>query len=73
MTYNEAARHILTFGKYNGKNIDAVGTSDAGLRYLDWARGVDAGNSQDRTAIRVYLSDSTIAKELNQLQEMEEK
>lgn len=65
--FKEASNHILTFGKYKGKTIDKIAESDEGLKYLDWAKGEDAGNSEDKIMIVVYLDDPTIAKELNEI------
>ena len=63
-TYKEAAEHVLTFGKYKDITIDEVACDDEGLRYLDWAKGANAGEIDDRVMISAYLNDPAIAKEL---------
>jgi hypothetical protein len=63
MTYDEASRYMLPWGKYAGRVLDDVASTDEGLRYLDWlvgscrARGV-------RAALEAYLADSTIKGEV---------
>lgn len=59
-----AKNHVLTFGKYKGETIDKIAFTDEGLKYLDWVRGVKAGEREDRIMISRYLSDKSIAAEL---------
>lgn len=71
MNFQEAASTRLLFGKHSGKPIDVVATTDEGLLYLDWLYGERARSRKKSTeideALRIYLSDPTIAKELTAL------
>lgn len=81
MAYGQAAREVVPFGKHRGKTIDEVGTTDDGLRYLDWLRGEldlehERTGKQDlrpparerlRRAVVAYLDDATIASELRRV------
>ena len=65
--FKEAADYVLKFGKYTGKTLDAVASSDVGLVYLDWARGTLRLAFHTKNAICSYLDDPTIAKDLAKL------
>lgn len=67
MTFKEASAFVITVGKNKGRTIDGVASTDRGLRYLDWLRGVrsEAGMVQKLDeALDVYLNDGTIQSEL---------
>ena len=67
ITFRQAADTVIPFGKYRGSTIDAVAETDDGLLYLDWLygeRGTRQGSPLDE-ALKVYLEDPTIAKELS--------
>lgn len=69
ITFRQAADTVIPFGKYRGSTIDTVSETDQGLLYLDWLYG-QRGNRQGSPldeALRVYLEDPTIAKELSTL------
>lgn len=67
ISFTEAKNWAMPFGKFKGKTIDQIATSDSGLRYLDWLYG-EMCTSTNKTptldALQVYLQDPTIAKEL---------
>jgi uncharacterized protein (DUF3820 family) len=68
MTFLQSRDFKMPFGKYRGKTLDEIASNDEGLRYLDWLYGeteTEAGPVQD--ALRVYLADPTIAKDLRSL------
>ena len=70
-TFAEASAYRLSFGKYNGKSVDEIASTDEGLLWLDWFSGeVDkAGPSiaLPAIAIRTYLADPTIAGDVERL------
>jgi hypothetical protein len=74
MSFADAAAFRLTFGKYSGKTLDEIGSTDRGLLYLDWLRGErasqrpasDKGSCTDR-ALAEYLDDPTIAADVSRL------
>jgi hypothetical protein len=74
MTFAEAAAYRLAFGMYAGKTIDEIASTDRGLRWLDWCRGLSnrpsfgAPSIADQ-AIATYLDDPMIAKDLAALLE----
>lgn len=65
MSFTEAKNFVLLFGKHSGKRLDEVAETDEGLCYLDWLNDRKTIHSKQlKEALRVYLSDPTIAKEL---------
>jgi uncharacterized protein (DUF3820 family) len=61
----------MPFGKYRGKRLDDIASTDDGLKYLDWAVGeFRPGNVRD--FIERYLRDETIREELDALMEEEQ-
>lgn len=54
----------LGFKKYKGQTIDQVAQTDEGLKYLDWLGSQPWLDVVTSKAIRVYLSDPSISKEL---------
>lgn len=71
MNFREAQNFIVPFGKYRGKSIDVVASTDDGLLYLDWLRGSRIESNKSDvfdTALATYLEDATIARELSNLQ-----
>ena len=67
MTYGEAARFRMPWGKYKGQPIDGVASTDEGLEYLDWLRGVREEEGKSETidrALATYLDDPAIARDL---------
>jgi hypothetical protein len=70
MDFRTAGNTTVTIGKYKGRSIDQVGSSDEGLLWLDWLRGMrEKQGPQDELyqAICVYLDDQSIAKDLEKL------
>jgi hypothetical protein len=67
MTFAEAKAFVMHFGKYEGKSLDEIATSDQGLRYLDWARGALRLDFHTKNAVEAYLNDPTIAKDVANL------
>lgn len=74
--FKKAAQHVLMFGKFktlplNQRTLDAIASTDEGLKYLDWLRGALHEHCLDwqmetRAALDVYLDDPAIAKELKE-------
>lgn len=67
--FTEARTFVLTFGQHQGKPLDKIAESDAGLLYLDWMRGALRLDYHTRNAVCSYLDDETIAKDLAELVE----
>jgi hypothetical protein len=66
MNFEVAQRYVMPFGKYKGKSLDDIGSSDEGLRYLDYMRGIlDGGPAL--TMIAKYLDEPVIARELRSI------
>lgn len=66
MTFAEAGNAILPFGKHQGESVDEAARTDDGLRYLDWLSGQNL-YGKIREALDAYLSDPSIARELEQI------
>jgi predicted alpha/beta hydrolase len=62
-----AAAYVIRFGKYRGKTVDEIASSNGGLRYLDWMRGALHLDFHTANAVCSYLEDPTIAKDLAEL------
>jgi hypothetical protein len=76
VTFKDASAYRIAFGKHKFKTLDHVASTDEGLLYLDWLRGERekriGGFADDPafdTALRTYLDDPTIAKQLAELLE----
>jgi hypothetical protein len=71
VTFEEAGRHTLSFGKHAGDTVDEVAENDKGLEYLDWCRGQGWMKAKtkraDREAIETYLEYPPIARELERV------
>ena len=55
----------MPFGKYEGETLDEIASTDAGLRYLDWAAGEFDGAAGD--AVQAYCEQDTIQREIDNL------
>lgn len=66
MTFAEARKFPMPFGKCIGKTLDEIAETDQGLQYLDWFRGQKM-YGQIAVAVKIYLSDVTIENELNRV------
>jgi hypothetical protein len=67
MTFEAAKDFEMPFGKHKGRTLDDIAKDDDGLRYLDWMRGVreeDGKNNDVDKALRAYLDDPSIQKEM---------
>lgn len=67
MIFSDAKAVVVPFGKFAGKTIDQIGEADAGLLWLDWLRGQQVKSPLLRQALDVYLTDKTIAAEVERL------
>lgn len=70
MTFYEAGKTILPFGKHQTAEIDQVANTDEGLLYLDWMRGIAYGFVKE--ALDIYLEDESIKKDLQKAIENKE-
>jgi hypothetical protein len=67
MKFSDASRYVMPFGQHIGKTLDQIGSTDAGLLYLDWLRGEKETQRQGGpliNALSCYLDDPTIAGDL---------
>ena len=71
MTFKEASETVMTFGKDKGKTVDEIAKTDDGLKYLDWIAHSISLYGDIVEALRVYLNDPSIKKELVGLLEKE--
>jgi len=70
MTFQEASKHKMTFGKFVGEAVDKVASTDEGLKYLDWLTGNEwffTRYPKDAPAVTEYLADENIQEELENL------
>lgn len=70
MTFMEACKYKMPFGKYKGQTLDTIAASNDGLKYLDWLFGELENDSLRQETFRYlkdYLLDPTIQKELEDI------
>ncbi len=67
MDYKTARAYVMQFGKYTGRTLDEIASTDAGLRYLDWMRGALRLDFHTKNAVEAYLDDPTISADLEKL------
>lgn len=67
MNFKEASKYRIPFGKFKGKTIDQVASSDDGLRYLDWLIGEGKLYGDLKDALETYMSDEVIQKEIERI------
>ena len=54
---------VMLFGKYKGKRLNQIATTDRGLLYLDWLVGeFDPGPV--KAAVEAYISDAGIQQQI---------
>ena len=58
---------IMPFGKYKGKTLGQIASSDEGLLYLDWAAGEWKDGIGD--VVRAFLDDDVMQDEIKRLLE----
>lgn len=69
--FKAAKQFVMPYGKFKGKALDEIATTDEGLLYLDYLRGeIDKGEVLD--AISVYLDEPSIAQDLENALAMKE-
>lgn len=70
LTFQQASSFVLPFGNHKGRTIDKVAQTDEGLRDLDsflgWLESRRRGTDVHE-AVKTYLDDPSIRKELNSL------
>jgi len=69
-TFKQAAAFVFPFGKHKGKTLDKIASTDDGLKYLDWARGLDNLFPATRAALKTYLDDPAIKRELSNIMDV---
>lgn len=70
MTFKDASNFVMPFGKFKGRTLDAIASTDSGLKYLDWLRGERAYDNSCKPidhALDAYMSDDTIKRELERI------
>jgi hypothetical protein len=70
MSFQTASKFIVPFGKGKGRTIDEVARDNDGLMWLDWLYGERSGQrSPFDSALKVYMEDDSIQKELKKIGE----
>jgi hypothetical protein len=63
-----ASTFKMPYGVHAGRTLDSIASDDDGLRYLDWMRGekdAEEDGGMVAQALRLYLDDPAIKRELN--------
>ena len=69
MEFIVAKGTICPLGKHKGRSIDEIATDDDGLKYLDWLVGQDWIYGNFKVALKAYLGNPAIAREVERLTE----
>jgi hypothetical protein len=72
MDFEEAGGFVLPLGKHKGKKLDDVAQSDEGLLYLDWLAGQEWVYGRLAEALKAYLTNPSIARDVEKLVEGQE-
>jgi hypothetical protein len=64
MLFAESQQFKMKFGKYKGETLEDIASTDEGLLYLDWARGLDDLWATTQDALDSFLNHPSIAAEL---------
>jgi len=67
MTFSEAAAFKMPWGQHRGLALDKIAEKDEGLKYLGWLHNEGIKDPRVRPAVAAYLSDPTIARELERV------
>jgi hypothetical protein len=65
--FGKAASYVISFGKFKGKALDDVASTDRGLGYLVWLSKRSDTDAETLAAVRAYLSNPVIADEVAKL------
>jgi uncharacterized protein (DUF3820 family) len=71
MKPTKAGRYVLPFGKYRGRTLDDIASTDEGLQYLDWLIGQPWISGLLEGKLLTYLADPAIRRELDRILEDE--
>jgi hypothetical protein len=63
--FTAACAYELRFGKHKGSTIARVGSSDEGLKYLDWLVGQAWVVNGLKSALEAYLAHPSISRLLD--------
>jgi hypothetical protein len=58
---------VVPFGKFKGRTIDQVASTDDGLKYLDWMVGLDDLREPFKTDLTTYLAKPSVSQELDRI------
>lgn len=53
--FTDACNFVMPLGKFKGQTLARIGSSDEGLKYLDWLIGQDWVNGRLKAALETYL------------------
>lgn len=62
----EPDKYRMTFGKHKGKSLNEIASTNEGLRWLDWAAGEFDPTSSAGAAIRMYVADPQVQREIEE-------
>ena len=64
LTFEDARKCCIPFGKYRGCTIAEVAFTDVGILWLEYASGLFFARGIFREALRVFLNDPQIVRKL---------
>lgn len=67
MSTRQASDFVMPLGQYMGRTIDDIASTDEGLKYLDWAVGQPWCKYGLAEALKVYLGQDCIVRELDRI------
>lgn len=61
--FQSACKHVMPFGKHQGKTLDRIAVDNEGLRYLDWLSDQELYEPL-ATHLENYINHPSIAREI---------
>lgn len=63
--FTDACGFVMPLGKHKGQTLARIGSSDEGLKYLDWLIGQEWVNGPLKMALTTYLKHPAIGSQLD--------
>jgi hypothetical protein len=62
--HSDQGGHVMPSGEHQGKTFDQIASTKEGLLYLDWLVGQDWLRDPLKSALRDYLSNANIQRDI---------
>jgi uncharacterized protein (DUF3820 family) len=65
--FTDACGFIMPLGKFKGQTLARIGSSDEGLKYLDWLVGQSWLNSRLKVPLETYLKHPAMGSQVERI------